>query len=217
MNPDKLFDYLDGKLTPADRTALEEKLMSDAQLRAQFQIAREIHRTGGVSREMVQPVEDPAEIERGGRLGRRILIGAIVLVFANVFIGLGVIAFKSKKPAAVDAREAEIRRQLAASLGAAAQNAMPAPSLSDDVIALTASKTEWDNLSASIGAAAEACGGSALKDASDAGVTMTVSLPRARVAEFRQRVLGPNSASKAASTGSGETATIQIHIAEPAQ
>ena len=40
MNPDKLFDYLDGKLSPADRTALEEKLMSDPQLRREFNVAR---------------------------------------------------------------------------------------------------------------------------------------------------------------------------------
>jgi anti-sigma factor RsiW len=55
MSPDKLFDYLDGKLSPADRTQLEEKLMSDPQLRQQFNIAREIHRSGRDSREVVMP------------------------------------------------------------------------------------------------------------------------------------------------------------------
>ena len=79
MNPDKLFDYLEGKLSPADRTELEEKLMSDAQLRREFNIAREIHRSGGDAREVVVP--DPAEMERGAKLGRRIATAAVILVF----------------------------------------------------------------------------------------------------------------------------------------
>src|SRR3954453_5498820 len=98
MNPDKLFDYLDGKLSPADRTALEEKLMSDAQLRKQFEVARKIHRTGRDSREVIMPSEDPEAVARGGRLGRQIATAAIVLMFLNVVGGLAVITWKNQKP-----------------------------------------------------------------------------------------------------------------------
>ncbi|HEX8280353.1 MAG TPA: zf-HC2 domain-containing protein, partial [Chthoniobacterales bacterium] len=98
MNPDKLFDYLDGKLSPADREQLEEKLMSDAQLRRHFEVARQIHRGGRDTREVVGSSEDAAAVERGGRMGRRIATAVIALVFVNVLVGLAIIGgrFKSK-------------------------------------------------------------------------------------------------------------------------
>jgi len=43
MNPDKLFDYLEGRLPASERAALEERLMSDKQLQREFAVARQIH------------------------------------------------------------------------------------------------------------------------------------------------------------------------------
>src|SRR5438094_10176589 len=43
MNPDKLFDYLDGRLSAAERAALEEQLISDRQLQRALAVARQIH------------------------------------------------------------------------------------------------------------------------------------------------------------------------------
>ena len=43
MNPDKLFDYLDGRLPAAERAALEEQLISDRQLQRELAVARQIH------------------------------------------------------------------------------------------------------------------------------------------------------------------------------
>src|SRR6266851_5335432 len=43
MNPDKLFDYLDGKLSETERAALEERLTSDQQLQREIAVARRIH------------------------------------------------------------------------------------------------------------------------------------------------------------------------------
>ena len=43
MNPDKLFDYLDGRLPGAERAALEQQLISDKQLQRELALAREIH------------------------------------------------------------------------------------------------------------------------------------------------------------------------------
>ena len=187
MNPDKLFDYLDGRLSPADRTALEEKLMSDPQLRKQFDIAREIHRSGGgEKREVLAETDDPAELERRGKLGRRIATAAIVLVFLNVAVGLAVIYGKNKKPKP-DTKEAEIRQQLEASLGAAAQNAMPPPSFVEGEIKLTAPRTQWEQIADRIVTAASAFGGSAAKALPDENVmSVIVEIPSHRDAEFRR-------------------------------
>ena len=43
MNPDKLFDYLEGKLPAAERVALEQRLISDKQLQRELAVARQIH------------------------------------------------------------------------------------------------------------------------------------------------------------------------------
>jgi anti-sigma factor RsiW len=227
MNPDKLFDYLDGKLSPADREQLEEQLMSDAQLRRQFNIAREIHRSGRDKREVVVPSDDPAVAERGGRLGRRIATAAVVLVFLNVFAGLAVITFKNKKSTSGSKKEAEIHRQLAASLGAAAQNAMPPPSFSAGEINIAAPRTDWENLTSRIFAAAENFGGSAVKGLPDEKVmTVVVDIPKSREAEFRQALTSAATISPMPAIASGtnepapqsnERTIIQVHIAEAAR
>ncbi len=189
MNPDKLFDYLDGKLSPADRTELEEKLMSDAQLRRQFNIAREIHRSGSDSRETVVPV-DAATAEHGGRTGRRIATAAIVLVFMNVLIGLAVITVKNKKKSAADPKEAAIRQQLAESLGAAAQNAMPPPTFTANEIQIAAPRAAWGEIADKIVKGAGNFGGSAAKGLPEEDfVTVVADVPSKRESEFRQTVI----------------------------
>ena len=230
MNPDKLFDYLDGRLSPADRTALEEQLMSDPQLRKQFDIAREIHRSGrGERREVIAESADPADAERAGRLGRRIATIAIVLVFLNVAIGLIVIAGKNMKPKAAP-REAELRKQLEASLGAAAQNAMPAPSFVEGEVKLTAPRTQWEHMADRIVHAATAFGGSAAKGLPDEQLMIVmVDIPSSRDAEFRRALTSasgitpmPAFAPAVKNDGPGaeaknERTILQVRIAEAAQ
>lgn len=227
MNPDKLFDYLDGKLSPADREELEEKLMSDPQLRRQFNIAREIHRTGKDSRETVVASDDPATAQRAGRLGRQIAIGAIILVFANVVIGLAVITAKNRKPNKPNTREAEIRQQLAESLGAAAQKAMPPPSFAAAEIELKAPRAEWETIARRVIEASANFGGSAAKGLPDEKVmTVVADLPSNREAEFRQAVTSAATISPMPAITSGltqeasasnERTIIQIRIAEAAR
>ena len=53
MNPDKLFDYLDGKLSDAERATLEERFMNEPELRRELAVARQIHSQMGDSREIV--------------------------------------------------------------------------------------------------------------------------------------------------------------------
>ncbi len=190
MNPDKLFDYLDGRLSPADRTQLEERLMTDPQLRQQFDIAREIHRGGKGSREVIMPSEDPAAVERSGRMGRRIATAAIALVALNVGIGILVIAGKNRKTPGLTGQEAAIRQQLAASLGAASANALPAPSFVEDEIRLPAPRAEWDSLADRVVSTAEKFGGTAAKGLTDeASLTVMVDLPTGRMDDFRQALL----------------------------
>src|SRR4051812_13375290 len=143
MNPDKLFDYLEGKLSPADRAELEEKLMSDENLRRQFNVAREIHRVGGGgSREVIIPEEDPEAIRRRAVLTKRIATACAALVLINVLAGIGVIVGRHKKTDTFADKEAGIRQQLAESLGAAAQNALPPPTFDSDEIHLAAPRAE---------------------------------------------------------------------------
>jgi len=228
MNPDKLFDYLDGKLSPAERTQLEEKLMSDPQLRNQFNIARAIHRAGGGSREVTVESEDAAAIERSGKLGRRIATGAAVLVFLNVAIGLAVIVGKNKK-SELNTKEASIREQLVASLGAAAQNAMPPPSFSAEEMKITAPRAEWETIAERIIAGATAFGGSAAKGLpDDAMMTVIVDIPSSRDAEFRQALssaakitpmpaIAPGTREETAgSNEKNERTIVQVRISETA-
>ncbi|MDQ6861291.1 MAG: hypothetical protein M3032_09060 [Verrucomicrobiota bacterium] len=217
MNPDKLFDYLDGKLTPADRTALEEQLMSDSQLRQQFQVAREIHRSGGRSREVMTASDDPAVAEKGGRLGRQIATAAFVLVVLNVLAGLGVIGWRFHKTADNRGRDSAVRQQLAESLGAAGKNALPPPSLNDDEISLSTTRAEWDKLAAAVTAAAEAVGGSAIREDHDAEVIVTASIPQSRAGDFRRQILGPTASVPRSANAFGETATVQVRIGESAR
>ena len=226
MNPDKLFDYLDGKLSPADRGEVEAKLAKDPQLQRQLAVAREIHRgmTGTrESHEVYPPIEDPAIVERGGRIGRRIATAAIALVLLNVLVGLAVITVKNKKPAKANPNELAIRQQLAASLNAAAQNALPAPTFVAAEIELTAPKTDWDGVATKVVAAAETCGGSAAKGLPDEAALMVVAdVPSAREAEFRQLVSAspapPSAAAVEEPAGAPEKRTIvQVRIKEAAR
>ncbi len=220
MNPDKLFDYLDGKLSPADREELENKLIDDAQLQRQFAIARDIHRSGRTSREVAVPVDDPAAVARAGRLGRRIATACIALVVLNVGVGLAVITVKSKKPKP-SGNETAIRQQLAASLDAVAQTALPAPSFAAADIQLNAPKAEWDALAAKIMAAAESCAGSAAKGLPDDNLLIVVAdIPSSREAEFRQLLVPTASPAPVPAAGRdapNERTIVQVRIAEAAR
>ena len=87
MNPDKLFDYLDGRLLPTS-ACLEERLMSDKQLQRELAVARQIHAgMHGDSREVVLPPPEDVP-EQGRKMAIRIGVAFMVLMFVNVGIGL---------------------------------------------------------------------------------------------------------------------------------
>src|SRR5438552_13011624 len=71
MNPDKLFDYLEGRLSATERTALEEQLISDKQLQRELAVALRIHAgMRGDSREVLLPPR-PDVTEQGRKTALR--------------------------------------------------------------------------------------------------------------------------------------------------
>jgi hypothetical protein len=189
MSPEKLFDYLEGNLAPAERAQLEEKLTTDPQLRRELGIAREMHQRSHGSREVLGESEELEIPPPSGKLGRRLAAAFAFLVLINVLVGIAFIIGqkKSEKPAEIRARELAIRQQLTASLQQAAETALPAPTFGADEIHLFATSNERDALANNVVMLATQCGGSAAKaPADDAGITVLAVLPASREDEFRQ-------------------------------
>jgi anti-sigma factor RsiW len=214
MNPDKLFDYLAGKLSPSERAELEERLMSNPQLRRELTIARQIHAADrGDSREIIS-VAEPTLEERGAVLGRRIAIAFAVLVFANVVFGIYAIAFmKQKEKARVNTEQN--RSELAESLARTAAVALPTPSFDVEEIKFTAPVAEQDKLANKVIAAAKQAGGSGTKGLADQqGVLLFAEVPTARLNDFRESMkrLGATLPAAPVEPKAGEKAILQLRI-----
>jgi len=211
MNPDKLFDYLDGKLSSQERAALEERLMSDAQLRRELAVARRIHVEMRDSREIVG-VAEPTLEQRGAVLGRRVMIAFSVLVFANVLFGIYAIAFMNKKTR-TQLNTQQNRTELAESLARTATVALPTPSLDVEEIKFTAPVAEQDALANTIIDEARAAGGSAAKGLADEhGVLLFAEIPTARLSEFREAMKKLGGSVPATSAVAGEKSILQVRI-----
>ena len=213
MNPDKLFDYLEGKLSPNERAELEEHLMSDPQLRRELTVARQIHAEMRDSREIFG-VAEPILEERGAVLGRRVAIAFAVLVFANVVFGIYAIAFMKQKERARTKTE-QNRSELAQSLARTAAVALPPPSLDVDEIKFTAPVAEQDRLANKVIAAAKQVGGSGTKGLADQqGVLLFAEVPTARLNDFRDSMkkLGATLPPAPTEPKAGEKAILQVRI-----
>ena len=132
MNPDKLFDYLDGKLPDQERQAVEERLMSDANARREFDVARRIHsgmRENQSNRpEILDKVSDETAA-RGRRLARQVGLAFIVLVAMNVLFGLVYIAHHESKNPNRQLLDEQARDRLRQSLENAAAATLTPPAL----------------------------------------------------------------------------------------
>src|SRR6266403_748799 len=128
MNPDKLFDYLDGKLPRAEREQFEEQLAGDPELQRELSAARRIHgRMTGDSREVLLEDEE-TEPGRGRQIVRRVVIIFIALVGINVAVGLWLIERHESSNPNRKLLDAQMREQLSKSLDQAAKNNLtPAP------------------------------------------------------------------------------------------
>jgi anti-sigma factor RsiW len=213
MNSDKLFDYLEGKLSPNERAELEERLMSDPHLRRELTVARQIHGEMRDSREIIG-VSDPKLQERGAILGRRVATAFAVLVFANVLFGIYAIAFMKKKER-TQLNTEQNRSELTESLARTAAVALPTPSFDVEEIRFTAPFAEQDKLANKIIAAAKRVGGSGTKGLADQqGVLLFAEVPTARLNDFREAMkkLGATLPAAPVEPKAGQKTILQVRI-----
>jgi hypothetical protein len=190
MNPDKLFDYLEGRLSPKERAALEQQLMSDEQLQREFAVARQIHAgMRGDSREVVLPAP-PDVPEQGRKMAIRIGVGFMVLMFVNVGIGLWFIFRHETQNPNRALLEAQAREQIRKSLQQAAATALtPSPSLGVSEITISAAQGRLDSVANEVVALAGKLGGSATKGLPDEHrIGLLVDIPSNRESEFRAAI-----------------------------
>jgi Putative zinc-finger len=189
MNPDKLFDYLDGRLSPKERAVLEEHLISDQQLQREFAVARQIHAgMRGDSHEVVIPAT-PEVSPQGRSMAIRIGVAFMVLMFVNVAIGLYFIFRHESTNPNRPLLEAQMRDQIAKSIERAA-TLTPAPNaLGVAEIKILSENGRLDAVADKVVAVVSTLGGSATKGVPDAGhVTILVDVPATREAEFRAAI-----------------------------
>ena len=216
MNPDKLFDYLDGRLPAAERAALEERLISDKQLQREFGVARQIHAgIRGNSREIILP-PSPDVSEQGHKMAIRIGVAFMVLMFVNVGIGLWFIFKHESSNPNRPLLEAQMREQIAKSIERAA-TLTPAPNaLGVSEITVPTGNGRLDAVADEVVAIVSRFGGTATKGVPDRGrVSVLVDVPTSRELDFRNALAsigGEISAPPAASSperGSPTPATIE--------
>ena len=182
MTPEKFFDYLEGKLDPAERERLERALISDPELQQQFHNARQIHR--GLQND---PRQSSATTRAGNR-GRQLAAAFAVLVAMNVALGL-VYIFKANKPdqQVQRARQEALRHQLQSSVEKQAAATFTPPVIGMEQIALSVPRAQQEAIAQQIIAAASATGGSGTKSLpNDKGFSVLVVVPGAAAAGFRQ-------------------------------
>ena len=188
MNPDKLFDYLEGRLSPRERAALEERLISDEQLQREFAVARQIHAgMQGDSREVVLPSQ-PDVTEQGRKMALRVGVAFIILVAVNVGFGLWLIVRHEARNPNRALLETQMRQQITKSLEHAAAAFAPAP-LGVSEITVPVATGKLDTVADEVVKIASRLGGSAAKGLKDrARLSVLVDLPSNREQEFRAAI-----------------------------
>jgi len=202
MSPDKLFDYLDGKLSTRERAELEQRLTSDQQLQSELAVARRIHASmRGDSREVLLPAQVDVS-ERGRKMARRVGVAFIILMAANVGVGLWLIARHETKNPNRELLEAQMRQQLAKSLEQAAAAALTPAPLGVSEITIAAAPGRLDAVANEVASIAQQLGGSATKGIPEQHrLGLLVDLPAFREMEFRAAISAitggaPSSASR---------------------
>ena len=183
MNPDKLFDYLEGRLSASERAALEERLMSDKQLQRELAVARQIHAgMRGDSREVLLPPPQPEITEQGRKMALRVGVAFIILMAVNVGFGLWLIVRHETKNPNRALLETQMREQITKSLEHAAATLTPAPdALGVSEITIPAATGKLDAVADQVVTIASRLGGSATKGLPDRGrISMLVDLPANR-------------------------------------
>lgn len=201
MTPEKFFDYLEGKLPPAEKERLERALISDPQLQQQFYSARQVHRG------MQRAAGETAATTHAGSRGRQLAAAFAVLVAMNVALGL-IYIFRANKPTdqVQKAREESLRHQLQSSIEKSAAAAFPAPTIGSEQIAITAPRDKLNAVAQKIIAAASQAGGSGTKGLpSENGFNVLVIVPASAEPQFRQMIASLGGPAPSPATGAGVT------------
>ena len=225
MNPDKLFDYLEGRLSPDERAALEERLISDKQLQRELAMALQIH-TGmrGDSREVVLPPR-PDVTEQGRKMALRVGTAFIILMTVNVGFGLWLIVRHETKNPNRTLLETQMRKQIAKSIERAAATLTPGPNaLGISEITIPAKTGKLDAVADQVVTIVSRFDGSATKGLADGGrLSILADLPSNRESEFRAAIAsvggqGPGSTTPAAATvpPTAEKKSFVVQIVEAA-
>lgn len=217
MTPEKFFDYLEGKLPPAERERLERALIADPELQQQFHNARQIHQ--GLQGDDRQS----SATTRSGKRGRQLAAAFAVLVAMNVALGL-IYIFKANQPDAKvrQAQQEALRHQLQSAVEKSAAAAFPAPSIGMEQISLTAPQAKQEEVAQAIIAAATQAGGSGTKGLpNEKGFSVLVLVPASAEKAFRQTVAtlgGPAPMSPSAfspAPAADEPVRLEIVISSP--
>jgi len=220
MNPDKLFDYLEGTLPAAERAALEQRLISDQQLQRELAVARQIHvGMRGDSREVLLPPR-PDFTEQGRKMALRVGAAFIILMAVNVGFGLWLIARHETKNPNRALLETQMREQVAKSLEHAAATLTSAPNaLGISEITIPAATGKLDAVADEVVTIASRFGGSAAKGLPDRGrLSVLVDLPLNRETEFRAAIAsitgGPAAPTPPAAAMTVEKKSFVVQIVE---
>jgi hypothetical protein len=208
MNPDKLFDYLEGRLPAAERAALEDQLISDQQLQRELAVARRIH--AGMhdgSREIFLTMQTD-EIKRGRKMALRVGAAFIILMAVNVAAGLWIIAHHESKNPNRALLEAQTREQIMKSLEHAATTALTPPPFNVSEITISAAQGRLNAVADDVVALAGRLGGSATKGLPDEHrIGVLVDLPSNRESEFRAGIASVGTTGPVASASANQPST----------
>lgn len=221
MNPDKLFDYLDGKLPDHERKTVEERLMSDPTARREFDVARRIHASMRKNESDRPEVFDELSEEtaaRGRRLARQVGLAFIVLVAMNVLLGLVYIAHQESKNPNRQLLNEEAREHLQKSLENAASTLTPPP-LGFGGLQLTTEAGQSAAVADEIVRAAQKFLGSATKAALDNGrIDVVVEVPGKTAPDFKNALsllLGVKEVTgEVSAAGPNEKVSVIVHLTE---
>jgi len=223
MNPDKLFDYLEGRLSPDERVALEERLISDKQLQRELAVALQIQKgMRGDSREVLLPPRQDVT-EQGRKMALRVGTAFIILMAVNVGFGLLLIVRHETKNPNRTLLETQMRKQIAKSIERAAATLTPGPNaLGISEITIPVKTGKLDAVADQVVTIVSRFGGSATKGLPDRGrLSILADLPSNRESEFRAAIAsvsgqGPESTTAAIATVSptAEKKSFVVQIVE---
>jgi hypothetical protein len=187
VNPDKLFDYLDGRLPEQERRELEEELMNNAEARREFDVARRIHTATGGGREHLEIVDEiVGNHSQGKRATRQILLATLVLVAVNVLLALLYIAYHESRNPNRALLDKQNREQLRQALDKAAAGALTPPPLGVAELSVTVEAGRVQTVADEIVQLTKRLKGTATAGiADDGGMKVLVEIAAERTGEFR--------------------------------